>query len=45
MNMVDFLKLLKEDERTKGAVIVGEIGGTMEEEVAAYIETEFGSRQ
>ena len=42
MNMVDFLKLLKDDERTKGAVIVGEIGGTVEEEVAAYIETEFG---
>ena len=42
MNMVDFLKLLKEDEKTKGAVIVGEIGGTAEEEVAAYIETEFG---
>ena len=42
MNMVDFLKLLKDDEKTKGAVIVGEIGGTVEEEVAAYIETEFG---
>ena len=42
MSMVDFLKLLKEDERTKGAVIVGEIGGTVEEDVAAYIETEFG---
>jgi succinyl-CoA synthetase alpha subunit len=36
--MVDVLRLLKEDEQTKGIVIVGEIGGTMEEEAAEYIQ-------
>ena len=40
MSMVDFLKLLKEDNETKGVVIIGEIGGTMEEEAAEYIKTE-----
>jgi succinyl-CoA synthetase alpha subunit len=39
--MIDILKLLKEDEQTKGVVIVGEIGGTMEEEAAEYIEAQF----
>ena len=39
--MVDILKLLKEDEQTEGVVIVGEIGGTMEEEAAEYIKAEF----
>ncbi len=39
--MIDILKLLKEDGQTKGVVIVGEIGGTMEEEAAQYIEAQF----
>ncbi len=39
--MIDILKLLKEDGQTKCVVIVGEIGGTMEEEAAQYIETQF----
>lgn len=39
--MIDILKLLKEDIQTKGVVIVGEIGGTMEEEVAEYLDTQF----
>jgi len=39
--MIDVLKLLKEDIQTKGVVIVGEIGGTMEEEVAGYINAQF----
>lgn len=32
----DILALFHQDEETKGVVIVGEIGGTMEEEAAAY---------
>jgi len=39
--MIDVLKLLKEDKQTKGVVIVGEIGGTMEEEAAEYIKAQF----
>jgi len=39
--MIDVLKLLKEDNQTKGALLVGEIGGTMEEEAAEYIEAAF----
>lgn len=39
--MTDILKLLKEDKQTKGVLIVGEIGGTMEEESAEYIQTQF----
>ncbi len=39
--MIDVLKLLKEDIQTKGVVIVGEIGGTMEEEVAGYLDAQF----
>jgi succinyl-CoA synthetase alpha subunit len=41
LRMVDVLRLLKEDELTKGVVIVGEIGGTMEEEAAQYIQEQF----
>ena len=39
--MIDVLKLVQEDEQTKIVLIVGEIGGTMEEEAAEYIEAEF----
>jgi len=39
--MIDVLKLLKEDIQTKGVVIVGEIGDTMEEEVAGYLDAQF----
>jgi len=39
--MIDILKLLKEDNQTKGVLLVGEIGGTMEEEAAEYIEATF----
>jgi len=38
---IDVLKLLEEDKQTKGVVIVGEIGGAMEEEAAEYIEAQF----
>lgn len=39
--MIDVLKLLKEDKQTKGVLLVGEIGGTMEEEAAEYIKVQF----
>ncbi|MDI6851395.1 MAG: succinate--CoA ligase subunit alpha [bacterium] len=39
---IDLLKLFKEDKETQAVVLVGEIGGTDEQEAAAYIKTEFG---
>jgi succinyl-CoA synthetase alpha subunit len=38
---MDHLKRLKDDPDTEGVVIIGEIGGTTEEEAAAYIQAEF----
>lgn len=38
---VDALKLFKDDVETKAVVIIGEIGGTAEEEAAAYVKAEF----
>ena len=37
-NFVEALKLFEEDEQTEKIVLVGEIGGTAEEEAAMYIE-------
>ncbi len=40
-DFVDLLKLFKEDEQTEALVIIGEIGGDLEERVAEYIQKEF----
>ncbi|EMS89294.1 succinate--CoA ligase subunit alpha [Leptospira noguchii] len=38
MNHTEAIKLLNEDPETKGIVMIGEIGGTSEEEAAEYIK-------
>lgn len=38
MNFIDVLELFEKDDQTEAIVLVGEIGGTAEEEAAAYIK-------
>ena len=40
MSFVDCLELFQRDRQTKGIVMVGEIGGTAEEEAAEFIQSE-----
>lgn len=40
-SFIDHLRWFKEDRETNGVVLIGEIGGTAEEEAAEYIEEEF----
>ncbi len=40
-SFVDLLELFNQDEQTRGVVIIGEIGGSAEEEAAEYIKGGF----
>lgn len=41
-NFVDVLKLFDDDPDTDAVVMIGEIGGTMEQDAAAFIKSDFG---
>jgi succinyl-CoA synthetase alpha subunit len=40
-DFIDMLKLFSADPQTEGVVLIGEIGGTAEEEAAAFIQSNF----
>lgn len=41
LSFIDLLKLFKQDAETEAVILIGEIGGTAEEEAAAYVKAEF----
>lgn len=41
LKFIELLKLFKQDKDTEAVVLIGEIGGTAEEEAAEYIQKEF----
>jgi succinyl-CoA synthetase alpha subunit len=41
-NFIDALELFKDDPQTEAVVMIGEIGGSMEEQAAAYIKEHLG---
>jgi len=41
MKYIELLRLFKDDPGTEAVVLIGEIGGTAEDEAAAYIKAEF----
>jgi succinyl-CoA synthetase alpha subunit len=41
LKFIELLQMFKQDEDTEGVILIGEIGGSAEEEAAAYIEKEF----
>jgi succinyl-CoA synthetase alpha subunit len=42
LKYIELLKLFKDDPGTEAVILIGEIGGTAEDEAAAYIKKEFG---
>jgi succinyl-CoA synthetase alpha subunit len=41
LNFVDLLQYFKEDKDTEAVILIGEIGGTAEEDAAEYVKNEF----
>jgi succinyl-CoA synthetase alpha subunit len=41
LNYIDLLEMFKADSETEAVILIGEIGGTAEEEAAEYIQKEF----